>query len=536
MEKKEIINYFFSKNVLVSPDVLDNFQTESLDALEKISHDKITVINKDLFALDSSFSNWNELEASRVLLEKGRENNYVTFIKKPSINFSKNFDQNEKNIHGKESYDQIISEELLIKPNIKIVKNFVQTQKKINISDFIEYFKIRYKTLREILLKRQELQDTISINRVLNKKDKEKVAVIGMLMTKDITKNDNFILQIEDLTGVIKVIIGKRDMDLYNICKEIMLDETLGFFGSFSKGVLFAERIIFPDIPLTKEFKKSPDEVYVVCTSDIHVGSRLFHKNEFLNFIEWLNGNFGDENQKNIAKKVKYLVVTGDLVAGVGVYPGQDKELTLKDINDQYKELGELLNKIRKDIFIILCPGDHDAVMVNEPQPILDKDFSKSLYELSNVSLVTNPAFVNIHSSETFSGFDFLLYHGHSFIYYANTVDHIRNSGWTGRGDLIMKYLLQRRHLSPTHGATTYLPESGHDPLVIDIVPDFLVSGHLHQISNLNYRNVSLIGCGCWEALTPYQEKTGNKADPGKVTLVNLKTRELKILNFLQPF
>ena len=520
MEKQEIINEFLKKNFLVSPDIfnLENFQI--LEFLKEKLEIKTTVINKDILlnSFEQEFD-WVVFENSRVLLEKGRnQEDYFQIIK--SLTRSE--------VVLKEA-DQIM------KTNFKVISNFTRVvDKKIVIQDFVEYFKSRYRSIREILLKRPELQDVISISKALNKKDKDNVTIIGLVANKVLTKNDNFIFEIEDLTGIIKVIVGKKDKELYDTCKEIMLDETLGVIGSFSKGILFGRRMIFPDIPLTKELKKCSDDVYLICTSDIHVGSRLFHRKEFLKFIEWVNGNFGDEKQVEIAKKVKYILIPGDLVAGVGVYPGQDKELEIKDIYDQYKELANLLSKIRKDIKIILCPGDHDAVMVYEPQPILDKDFSKPLYELENIYLVNNPSLVNIHSSEDFEGFNCLIYHGHSFIYYADNVEHIRGNGWTARGDLIMKYLLQRRHLSPTHSATLYLPEAKSDPLIIDTVPDFFISGHLHQVSNLLYRNVSLVGCGCWEGLTPYQQKTGNKADPCKVTLINLKNREVKILNFLK--
>lgn len=522
MDKKGIISQVLKKNYLISPDIFDsNLKNEEIISfLEKNfeNSEQLLVINKDVLEFSSEINsvNWPEFEKSRVLMEKGREQEpYFKIIKK---------DKKE---------DQAVSIQE-IKSNVKILTKYVKQDKKIILQDFTEYFKVRYKALKEILLNRQELLDSTSISKVLSKKDRGKVSIIGMVMNKNITKNDNFIFEIEDSTGLIKVIIGKKDLDLYNTAKEVMLDETLGIVGSFSNGVLFGQRIIFPDVPLTKELKKCPDDTYMICTSDIHVGSRLFHRDAFLNFISWLNGEIGDEKQIEISKKIKYLIITGDLVAGVGVYPNQDKDLTLIDINDQYKELANLLGKIRKDIQIILCAGDHDAVMVNEPQPILDKEFAKEIFSLENVHLVNNPSFVNIHASENFDGFNCLLYHGHSFIYYADNIESIRSSGWTARGDLIMKYLLQRRHLSPTHTATVYLPDSKADPLVIDPVPDFFISGHLHQVSNLIYRNVSLVGCGCWEALTPYQEKTGNKADPAKVTLINLKTREVKILNFLK--
>ncbi len=522
MEKGEIIHSLIQKGYLASPDIFDSdLEIEKITKLleENLILDKPLIVNKDILGSLSSFKNlrikWNEVERARVFLEKGRsEIEYKNFLE--LINIKKT-----------------TKKELLI-PSVKLIKNYLKPDKKIDLHDFVEYFRNRYKALREILGKRPELQEVISINKVLNKKDKEKATIIGIVMSKEKTKNGNFIFDMEDLTGKIKVIVGKNDNELYNISKEVSLDEVIGFVGSCGKGILFGRKIITPDIPLTKELKKSPDEAYLVCTSDIHVGSRLFYREDFLNFIEWANCNLGDEKQKEIAKKIKYITMTGDLVAGIGVYPGQDNDLEIKDIREQYKELANLLSKIRKDVLIILCPGDHDAVRMSEPQPILDKEFAPELFEMDNVVLATNPAFINLHSSENFSGFDAVLYHGKSFVYYADNVESIRSSGWTARGDLIMKYLLQRRHLSPTHTATLYIPDAKNDPLLLDLIPDFIITGHLHQVSNMNYRNVSLIGCGCWEGLTPYQEKTGSKTDTAKVTLVNLKTREIKILNFMK--
>ena len=74
-----------------------------------------------------------------------------------------------------------------------------------------------------------------------------------------------------------------------------------------------------PDIPSTKEFKKAEDEAYVVFTADLHVGSDVFYKDDFLKFVDWINGNTGSVKQKEIAKKVKYLFIVGDLVDGVGI-------------------------------------------------------------------------------------------------------------------------------------------------------------------------------------------------------------------------
>ena len=89
-----------------------------------------------------------------------------------------------------------------------------------------------------------------------------------------------------------------------------------------------------------------------------------------------------------------------------------------------------------------------------------------------------------------------------------------------------------RRHLAPSHGSNLYIPDVNKDSLVIDKVPDFLVTGHIHKSSVSNYRNITLICGSCWQSKTDFQEKVGHNPEPGRVPIVNLKTREVKILKF----
>jgi DNA polymerase II small subunit len=146
--------------------------------------------------------------------------------------------------------------------------------------------------------------------------------------------------------------------------------------------------------------------------------------------------------------------------------------------------------------------------------------------------MVSNPSFINIHSSTDFSGFDILLYHGYSFDYYVANVDGIRQNGGYDRADLIMKFLLKRRHLAPTHTSTLYVPDVNKDPLVINKIPDFFITGHIHKTSVTNYKNTTLICGSCWQSTTSFQEKVGHHPEPCRVPIVNLNTREVKIMRF----
>ena len=302
--------------------------------------------------------------------------------------------------------------------------------------------------------------------------------------------------------------------------------------GVLGDKIIFAEDIVWPDVPATNQLKKGPEEEYAIFLSDIHVGSKLFLKEEFDKFLRWINSEAGNPAQKEIAKKVRYIIIAGDLVDGVGIYPSQLEELGISDIVNQYREFTELIKKIPPDKKIIICPGNHDAVHLAEPQSSFDEKFAPSLFKIPNVTLVTNPAMVNIGKTENFPGFDILLYHGYSFDYYVANVDSIRNNGGYHRADLIIKFLLKRRHLAPSFKSTPYFPGHKEDPLLIKKIPDFLISGHIHYSNVANYKGITTISGSCWQGTTTFQEKLGHQPEPARVPIVNLKTREIKVLKF----
>jgi len=417
---------------------------------------------------------------------------------------------------------------------INVVYSYKENPKKRVPQDFVDYFNNRYKGIERILKHRQELRSTISISKITNKKEKEAISIIGMVSDKQITKNGNLLLLLEDPTGQRRVLVNKNKPALFNEARDIVLDEVIGVVGVNVDTLIFANSILWPDIPTNKDLKKSEQEKYALFLSDLHVGSSKFLPDDFEKFLKWISGEIGNEQQKQIAGNVECIFIAGDLVDGCGIYPEQDKELAINDIYKQYEACAELLNRIPNHIPLIICPGNHDAIRISEPQPPLSKDFAKPMHELNNVIMVSNPSLVNINSSENFAGFDVLMYHGYSFDYFIANVDSLRNSGGYNRPDLIMKFLLKRRHLAPSHLSTLYAPDTKNDPLVIEKVPDFFLSGHIHKSSTSNYRNTTLICGSCWQSKTLFQEKVGHNPEPSRVPIVNLHTRDIKVLKFGQ--
>ena len=417
--------------------------------------------------------------------------------------------------------------------NVKILFNYKLKPQKREIKDSVQYFKKRYNYFKTLLMKKQELQQyrTLSINKI--NQATETIAIIGMIEDKKETKNNNILLSVEDLTGNINCIINKNNAETFKDSKELLLDEVVVLIGTYHNGFFFTEKILFPEIPNLPQ-KKAPTEKYVAFLSDIHVGSKQFLKEEFETFLKWIRGESGSKEQREIAKKTKYLIISGDIVDGIGIYIDQRDQLEIRSLRKQYEAFAEYLEQIPSNIKIILSPGNHDGVQVFEPQEALGENFSESLKKFPNVINVSNPALVNIDSSKNFDGFNILVYHGYSFDECINQIDSVRLNGAYDSPDLIMKALLRKRHIGPQHGSALAIHTSTEDNLIIDPIPDIFLTGHVHRTKVSSYKNVLLVNASCWQSLTPFQEKMGHIPNPAQVPILNLKTRKIKILKFLK--
>lgn len=523
-KRRGVVNFFLKKGMLVSNDLLAYLENEKnlsefCELIEDKYSENITVLNKktkDFLGHKQKLQlNWVELEKFKAISEKkGKDDDKL--------------------------FEQILSSEKIDEPrkktraecNVKVVFSYEGAPKKREANNFIQYFNNRYQSIEKILKQRQELQNVTSINRIIGKKPGEQTSVIGMVGAKQYTKNGNILLTIEDKTGCIKVLANKNKPDLFKVAKDIVLDEVIGVVGVNGGKIIFASNLLPPDIPLSKEIKRANEEVYALFLSDLHVGSKNFLEEDFSRFLKWINCGLGNEAQRQIASKVKYIFIMGDLVDGCGVYPGQEKELEIKNIKDQYKICADFLSEIPENIKLIISPGNHDAMRIAEPQLQIYRDFAEPLYNLPNVVMVSNPSIINIHSSDDFPGFDVLVYHGYSFDFYLAEVESIRTKGGYDRADLLMKFLLQKRHLAPSYTSTPYVPDTKLDFLVIDKVPDFFISGHIHKAAAANYKNVTLISGSCWQSKTAFQEKVGHNPEPSRVPIVNLQTRHIRMLKF----
>ena len=391
--------------------------------------------------------------------------------------------------------------------------------KKIEVSDFVGHFRSRYQQIQRILLQRADSKDLVSINKI--SKDRQRFSFIGIVSEKRATGNKNLIIKFEDLTGSVNGLV-RLGGDCFSKANELQLDDVVLVKASGNNEIVFVQDIIYPDS--FKEKVRFDEDAYIGFVSDIHAGSAKHLGNEFQRFMGWLN------NDKETASKIKYLFFVGDNVDGVGVFPGQERVLSTKSLKDQYNLLGSYLKQVPQNITMFMCPGQHDSSRVAEPQPIIDKFYGEALYSIPNLVLVSNPSYVKLFEDDKV--FNVLMYHGASIHTFINEIEELRLLKAHKCPARAVCHMLKRRHLSPSHSYVNYIPNREKDPLVISEVPDVLCTGEVHRLDIEMYNGTLILTGSCWQSQTEFEEKVGNIPDPCKVPLFNLKTRELKIMDF----
>ena len=407
---------------------------------------------------------------------------------------------------------------------IKIIKDITgKSTCEGTTNDFIKLFIDRFENLRKILKnQRREIANIIPINKI-NKANVKIIQIIGIIKEVRNTKNGHRLIEIEDDTGSAVAIALKNNPEVFQIAREIVLDEVVGIIGQLSKNgdLLVIQNIIYPDISIQNSRHKSEEPICAAFLSDIHIGSKEFLEKQWLSFIKWVNGQMGNSRQREVAGKIKYIVIPGDVVDGIGIYPNQEKELLITNLYKQYEVLADYINKIPEHISIIIQPGNHDAVRQAEPQPAFEKEI-QNLFSGNDITFVGNPCYFSIH------GIEVLSYHGQSLLDFATNIQHLKYNDPVE----IMKIMLKKHHLAPSYGGYTPLAPEHKDYMIIDKIHDIFVTGHVHLATVGEYRGVKLINASSWQSQTSYQKMLNFIPDPAKIPIVNLKSGNITMMDF----
>jgi len=394
------------------------------------------------------------------------------------------------------------------------------------VSDFVDHFQDRFRKLRDIIRSHGNGFSGMigSIEGIKQYMDGREIVLVGMIYDRIVTKKGHLLVTIEDESGTAKVLFIKparklKDSanELFDSATKLARDDVIAVKGKLSNPFIIANKMLWPDIPI-HPMHTTEEDIAIAFVSDLHIGHRLFMEKQFGKFLEWLNG--GVDNRKDLAAKVKYIVIAGDLVDGIGIYPEQEKELNITDIYRQYSVFFDFLKSIPDYIEIFAMPGNHDAVQRAEPQPRIGNCFLKDFAQ-ENVHLVSSPCYLNLH------GVRVLAYHGTSL----DSIIHNVSGCSYGLPAEAAKEALRRRHLSPIYGNNVIVP-SKTDAMVIDEVPDILHMGHIHKNGIDEYHGTTVLNSGTWQDRTSYQIKQGHIPSPALLPVFETKILRTSLIDF----
>jgi len=410
-----------------------------------------------------------------------------------------------------------------VEADLKVVEdptNRIQTTG--SLQDYIEYFQDRFRRMRKLFRQRIDVKDSISLQEALKTSTNSKMNLICMVSEKQESKR-GVLLNVEDLEAEATIYVPSERADVAEKARRLLPDQVV--CASVIKGknnLLIAEDFIFPDIPMRKPTMASVP-VYAALLSDLHVGSKMFMEEELNRLMLWLNGKVGNASLRRVASHIKYVIIAGDIVDGVGVYPQQIEEIYIKDIYKQYEAAAKMIEQIPEYIEVIIIPGNHDASRRALPQPAISKEYAETLYEARRIYSLGNPSIIDLHKVRL------LLSHGQSLDDIVSSVPKMSFE----EPEKAMRYLLQSRHLAPIYGQRTPIASEREDCLVIEEVPNIFHAGHVHMMKYDTYRGTLLVNSGAWQHQTEYQREMGHVPNPGIAPIVDLQTFEVMPINFI---
>lgn len=384
--------------------------------------------------------------------------------------------------------------------------------------DFLNYMRARFIKLRAMLA------DTIGAEALsiadIAERNSGDVAGVAMVSDRRLSSN-RMLLTLEDTTGTTAAIIDTRRIPK---ARELVTDIVIGFRGKVLKqGLIAVNSIVYPGEASYSKPNRSEEQVAAILLGDFHIGSSYFHLKTYRKLVEWLKGRSYRPEERRLSEIVKYMVIAGDLVDGIGVYPGQEGEIEIPDVYKQYEAAAELLKEVPDYIDIVYSPGNHEPMLDIEPQPPIKRERVKPLLEELDIKLIPNPAYIKL------SGVLFLVYHGRSL---NGWISSLFGAGKYTASDIsrAMRAMLLARHLAPIYGSAPIAPQE-KDTHIIELMPDVLQCGHTHVAATTKYQGRVLACTGGFQKKTPYMEAMGIHPTPGLIPVVQLDTLEVRVVD-----
>lgn len=512
--------FSFLNSLENTDEIIDEIISSNLEKLILSKEDIMKIIEKE-----------DKVESSSPSIDKDKPN--LIESEKPEKQEltlkSRTFTSDDKIVTTKEK--TIPSEQKETKPKIRREKDSADieviyspqvTKTPASADSFRKYFKNRYEVIKSYFSKRRDITNKVTISDLNPNIVIDKISLIAIVTKIQRFNSGTVSLDLEDPSGQITGIIYSSNQDLVQTSQFILEDSVLCFIGRWKNGKLSVFDVLWPDIPYTHKPNYASEEILSLHVSDIHVGSKKFAGKLFHKVINFINGQLESDKYNKIGEKVKYLFVAGDIVDGVGVYPGQKDDLVIDSIQLQYHLATEYFDQIRKDVEIIIIPGNHDGARSAEPQTPIQKEFAQDLLELDNVHLYGSPCYIKTDNVEV------LLNHGNSILDINAAIPAIPHE----TSIPAMREMLKNRHLVPIYGKRTPIAPAPTDELIISRIPDIFHTGHTHIAGDDKYKGVLLLNSGTFQYQTSYQKSMNINPTTGLTYVVNMKKLERSEINF----
>ncbi|MFX1517565.1 MAG: metallophosphoesterase [Promethearchaeota archaeon] len=530
MDRTELIKIFLEYNLNIAVEALDYLLQKKVS--EKILRERLPKIPPEIPVLNlSSVKKYLEpLESYSPPVKKKKEDS------KGDIEIS-----NEIEIIGESPKMEKLSEvrrtgqditQASLRPSSRVIIKLdipERTSAKPDFLAFQQLFQNRFDQLSSILIENFDNSEPI-LKRKIEAEERFQVksgVLIGMVQDTRVLHTNKFVIQLEDPESeIITNCVMVQDSPSFPEYRDILRDTVIGISGvlpkNFREGNITAfwgRDIIRPGFS-AKTFNPTSGPHRILFIADLHFGSKYFSRAVFAKLIKFLNLHDLDPTHEELAKEIKTIIIAGDLVDGVGQFSNQKDHITTHSFQAQYEKLAEILKEIPSDIQIIIIPGEHDATQTALPQPAIDRHSSQALLSIPNLTSHGNPLRVSLED------INILVFHGQGNELFQKHFQDTQFNPATA-----IKQLLEYRHLNPEYGSYNPIAPFKRDYLVIDEIPDVIVSGHMHQAYFEEYKGVKIIACGTFQRENERKTRLKGKVSLGIIPILDTVTGAVKMID-----
>lgn len=529
MKQDTLVKIFLEYSFNVALDALDWLMKSNIS--EEKLRQLIQQIPKDIPVINLKILEKYQKTIDQLLKQETIENdvsskyNTIKLEEKRESNLGKSEEITTRRIEKKENLKQKPSPDVVIKRDIP-----ERSSDKPNVETFRQLFLNRYKKLSEILKNNIQEQETIlkqNLSSTEIPEDKNGI-LIGMVQDTRVLHTNKFVIQLENPDSeVLTRCVMVQDSKNFPEYRNILRDSVIGIKGVLPKKyhggnvtAFWGKDIIRPSFNPIK-FNSTTESYKILFIADTHFGSKNFIRSIFAKLIQFLSLKSLTTQYEKIASEISTVMILGDLIEGVGLFPDQKDEIQFHSLQSQYEGLSMLLKEIPKNIEIIIIPGEHDATHVPNPQPAIDKQIGKELLKLPNLKSHGNPLWLTIEEMTI------LAFHGQ-----VNDILFEKHFHFDPLKPIIgIKQLLEYRHLYPEYGTFNPITPYKKDYLIIDEVPDVIVSGHFHQAHFEEYKGVKILTCGSFQREHNKKNKNIINESLGKFPMLDTQTGQVEMID-----